>query len=392
MRHDNGTMTSSGTLTQSSGQIPVGSDRAAPSSARRRLQLVLAGLWVLDGVLKLQPFMFTKDFAPMTLGAASDGAPFWLADPINWVQKIIVNHPVGPMVVFALAELVIGFAIAYRPTVKYGLIACICWVPFLWFFAEGLGGMTAQSGPFSGAPGASILYGVLAVLLWPTERSGPGTGTGVGTGAGIGTGTGSGAGTRTGTSEATRFVGTRAAKLVWLVLWGLLAVLSFLPHNTAPDAISDTIENNVSGTPLWYTGLLNHAADWTRGRGAEVSITLGVLLVLVALSVLVNDRRVVRAGLVLSIVIAAVIWVLGEGLGMPFMGMATDPDTGPLLAVIAVVFWPVAKKLTAEATENAADDRAAAPAPTAVAGTTTTTTTSNSTTKSPSTDEEGSVA
>jgi hypothetical protein len=325
-------MTSSATLAQSSGRIPVSSDRAAPSSARRRLQLVLAGLWVLDGVLKLQPFMFTKDFAPMTLGTASDGAPFWLTDPINRMQKIILNHPVGPMVVFALVELLIGFAIAYRPTVRYGLIACLCWVPFLWFFAEGLGGMTAGAGPFGGAPGASVLYGVLAVLLWPTDRPGG--------------------------SEAARYVGTRTAQIVWVALWGLLAALSFLPHNTASDSFSDTISNNVSGTPLWYTWLLDHAADWTAGKGAALSITLGVLLALVALSALAKDRRVVRAGLILAIVISAVIWVLGEGLGMPFMGMATDPDTGPLLAVIAVAFWPVAKKLTASSAVDEAGSAA----------------------------------
>ena len=329
-------MTSSATLTPSSGQIPVTSDRAAPSTARRRLQLVLAGLWVLDGVLKLQPFMFTKDFAPMTLGVASDGAPFWLADPMNWVQRIIVSHPVGPVVVFALIELLIGFAIAYRPTVRYGLLACLCWVPFLWFFAEGLGGMTAGTGPFGGAPGASILYGALAVLLWPTDR--------------------------TGVSEAVRFVGTRVAQIVWLVLWGLLAVLSFLPHNTAADSISTAISNNVSGTPLWYTWLLDHAASWTSGRGAEVSITLGVLLVLVALSVLAKDRRVVRAGLVLAIVISAVIWVFGEGLGMPFMGMATDPDSGPLLAIIAIVFWPAAKRFTAASAVEATAAATTSPA------------------------------
>jgi hypothetical protein len=82
-------MTNSATLTQSSGRIPVASDRAAPSSARRRLQLVLAGLWVLDGLLKLQPFMFTKDFAPMTLADASAGAPGWLADPISWASGLI---------------------------------------------------------------------------------------------------------------------------------------------------------------------------------------------------------------------------------------------------------------------------------------------------------------
>jgi hypothetical protein len=289
---------------------------------------VLAGLWVLDGVLKLQPFMFTKDVGPMTIGDAVTGAPNWLADPMNWVERIMVNHPDGPMVVFALAELAIGFAIAYRPTLRYGLIACLCWVPFLWFFAEGLGGLTADSGPFGGAPGASILYGLLAVLLWPTDRPG--------------------------TSEAARFVGVRAARIVWVVLWGLLAGLALLPANRAADAFSDAISDNVSGTPQGYTSLLNHAASWTEGRGNELGITLAVLLALVAVSVLIPDRRVVRAGLVLAIVIATIIWVLGEGLGMPFMGMATDPDTGPLLAVIAIAFWPVAKRLTASAEQTPA--------------------------------------
>ena len=321
-------MTRSAIVTQSSGQIPVITDRAAPSSARRRLQLVLAGLWVLDGMLKLQPFMFTKDFAPMTLGAASDGAPSWLADPINWAKNLMSGHPVGLMIVFALVELAIGFAIAYRPTVRYGLLACMCWVPFLWFFAEGFGGLASTTaGPLTGAPGASILYGLLAVLLWPTDRPGG--------------------------SEAVRFVGARAAKIGWVVVWGLLAALCFRPANTAADAVSDTISGNSTGTPTWYDSLLNHAANVTHGRGAEVSITLGVLLALVAVSVLVNDRRVVRAGLVLGIVLAALIWIFGEGFGMPYMGMATDPDTGPLLAVVAIAYWPVAGSLTTTRTSSA---------------------------------------
>jgi len=103
---------------------------------------VLAGLWLLDGMLKLQPYMFTKNFAPMTLGEAGDGAPFWLTDPLDWAKRIVSDHPVGTMVPFALIEIAIGMAIAYRPALKYGLIGCLVWFPFLWFFAEGLGGLT----------------------------------------------------------------------------------------------------------------------------------------------------------------------------------------------------------------------------------------------------------
>src|SRR4051812_4608300 len=34
---------------------------------RRHLQIVLGLLWLLDGVLQAQPFMFTRDFATQTI-------------------------------------------------------------------------------------------------------------------------------------------------------------------------------------------------------------------------------------------------------------------------------------------------------------------------------------
>jgi hypothetical protein len=296
------------------GHPPGATGHIAALTPRRRLQLVLAGLWVLDGLLKLQPFMFTKDFAPMTLGDASDGAPGWLAGLINWASDLVQHHPVGLMVLFALAELAIGFGIAWPRTVRPALLACILWVPFLWLFAEGLGGLAAGSASaFTGAPGASILYGVLAVLLWPTERGEA--------------------------REAERFIGLRPARAIWVVLWGLLAFLAFRPANTAPDAFSDAISGNVDGTPSGYAWLLNHATRWTAGHGQALGIVFGIALALVALSVLAPWRRAARAGIVLALVLCALIWVFGEGLGMPFMGMGTDPDTGPLLALLAVAYW-----------------------------------------------------
>lgn len=302
-------------------------DQGAAPSRRRRLQLVLAGLWVLDGLLKLQPFMFTKDFAPMTLSEALDGAPGWLADPIHWASRIEQRHSISAMVAFALIELLIGFAIAWPRTVRLGLAACLVWVPFLWFFAEGLGGLASGSAsPFDGAPGASLLYAALAVLLWPAERDG--------------------------SSEAARFVGGRVARALWVALWGLLAFLAFLPVNTAPGVFADAISDNVEGTPSGYAWLLDHAASAVDGHGQAVGIVLGVALALVALSVLAPWPNVARAGIVLALVLSTLIWVFGEGLGMPFQGMGTDPDTGPLLAVIALAYWPLRR--SAEGREKAA--------------------------------------
>ena len=54
------------------GAVPVA---ARPSMDARRLpQLVLAVIWLLDGVLQYQGFMFTKGFNQMLAGTA-DGNP-----------------------------------------------------------------------------------------------------------------------------------------------------------------------------------------------------------------------------------------------------------------------------------------------------------------------------
>jgi hypothetical protein len=39
--------------------------------------------------------------------------------------------------------------------------------------------------------------------------------------------------------------------------------------------------------------------------------------------------------------VAAALW-LAEGLGGILTGSGTDPNTGPLLALLALAFWPAA--------------------------------------------------
>jgi len=45
---------------------------------------------------------------------------------------------------------------------------------------------------------------------------------------------------------------------------------------------------------------------------------------------------------------------------MPFQGMGTDPDTGPLLALIALTFWPATRRAVAAGSGAAAPEGSAA--------------------------------
>ncbi len=283
---------------------------------RRALQLVLAGIWLLDGLLQYQPFMFTKAFGQM-LAATGPGNPGVIARPITWDATLVEHHAVALNAIFATIQLLLGLSIAFRSTVKIGLGASVAWSLAVWWLGEGLGGvLNGTADPVNGAPGAVILYALLAVLLWPADRTGDAPFT------------------------AARAVGAEIARALWLVLWLSFAWFALLPANRAPQALHDMIASNESGEPGWLAAIERNAAALVAHQGLAASIVLAVAFVIIAAGVYL-PRPVARATLVLALVVTVVIWVVGEALGMILAGGATDPNTGPLLALLVLAYWPV---------------------------------------------------
>ena len=75
------------------------------------------------------------------------------------------------------------------------------------------------------------------------------------------------------------------------------------------------------------------------GVGTPVSVTLAEVLVVIAAAVFFGPW-LTRVTLVLAIVTATAFWVVGENFGGIYTGTATDPNTGPLLALLALAYWP----------------------------------------------------
>jgi hypothetical protein len=94
-----------------------------------------------------------------------------------------------------------------------------------------------------------------------------------------------------------------------------------------------------SGQPGWLASTDNHLAGFLATRGGGVAVILAVLLAVVAAGIYL-PAPAARAVLVLAIVTAAVIW-LAEGLGGMVTGGGTDPNSGPLLALLALCYWPL---------------------------------------------------
>ena len=218
-------------------------ERWAAPDTRRLLQLALAGIWLLDAVLQFQSFMFTRGFAQM-LGGTAQGNPAVIAGPISWSARLIGQHGTAANAIFAVIQLLIALGIAWRPTIRLALGASIAWALGVWWLGEGLGGiLNGAASPVNGAPGAVIIYALLAVLLWPRRPGRPAP------------------------FVAGRFTGAALARSLWLVLWGSLAYLALQPATRAPQALSGMISGMASGEPGWLAGVDNHLGAFLGHRG-----------------------------------------------------------------------------------------------------------------------------
>ncbi len=291
---------------------------------RRWLQLGLAAIWLLDAVLQYQPFMFSTGFSQM-IGATAQGNPAVIASPINWDARLVGHHLTVINTAFATMQLLLALGIAWRPTVKAALAASIVWSLGVWWFGEGLGGVLAgTANPVSGAPGAVILYALLAVLLWPADRGGRSS------------------------FVAGRPLGAGPARLLWLVLWGSLAYFAVQAANRTSQGLHDMIAGMASGEPAWVASIDRCAAALLAHRGLQASIVLAVTFAIIAIGVFL-PAPAARAAVAAAIVVAALIWIAGEDFGAIFTGAGTDPNSGLLLALLATAYWPARNTRGAEA-------------------------------------------
>lgn len=283
---------------------------------RRWLQLALAAIWAFDGLLQYQTFMFTRGFAKMFIGISGDGNPDWVSASIHWAWSIVLTQPVLTNLCFATLQLALGLAIAWRKSLKIGLVVSIVWSLVVWWFAEDLGGLlSGGANALSGAPGAVLLYAVLAVLLWPTVRD------------------------TSYTFVAAQPIGPVAAKIVWLVLWSGLAALNLQSANLTPNSVRDTVAGMGDGQPVWVKVLVDAFGSFSAHNGTALSIIGAVIMTLIGIGILL-PRPWAKAAVVVAVVSAAFIWVVGQALGAVVGGQSTDVNSGPLLAIIALAYWP----------------------------------------------------
>lgn len=306
---------SRGAPTAYAAPTPAARSHLAPARRERLVQIGLGALWLTDGVLQLQPVMFTRHFVTAVLLPSASGNPAAVAAPITALGTVIEPHVALFNAAFAVVQLAIGALLLARRAVRATLAASLVWVAGVWWLAEGFGGLlTGSASPLSGAPGAVALYGIAALLAFPAPapEAVPG-------------------------SHGTVRIGLlplRAARAAVAGVWLLGAALLVQPANLAPHALSGQLAAAAGGEPHWLAGPIAWLAATIGSAGRPVSVALAAVMALVGLGLLAP--RATRLAVAVASALALLIWFFAQALGGIATGSATDPNSGPLLILLAL--------------------------------------------------------
>jgi hypothetical protein len=294
---------------------------------RRGLEIALGLLWLLDAGLQCQPAMFGRGFYDDLFGMADMGLPTAAGTVIDRTAAVVTTHPAPWNSLFVGLQLLLGIGLLHPRTAALARAASIPWSLSVWVLGEGFGGLgMGGTSLLTGAPGAALLYTLLALLLWPRPPRREAARVAAGCPAG-------------GYAVAgDSLLGTRGARWCWTAIWTGIAVLEIEPANHAasvpaaqltdvgqdePSVVADT--NATIGNLLGAHGLafaiLVAAASLAIGWGLHLSGTS-------------------RAALLAGITLATLGGLVGQDLGGLLTGQATDPGTGPPLILIAATLWP----------------------------------------------------
>jgi hypothetical protein len=298
----------------------------------RTTQIALGLLWLLDGFLQLQPQMFGSHFVSGVIDPAARGQPLFVVGPMHLLAHIFLFHPAIFNSLAAMTQLALGALILNKRTTKIGLISSIGWGLFVWSIGEGYGGIfSGHSLLLMGAPGAALIYVILALAVMPRK------------------------------SHRTAPRPPYWLAFVWVALWAGGAIYQLLPGQNSVSDLSSMIASNAAHQPGWLANLDYHAGSLINGLGrplasqANIHMSAGqmatmqtqgesgywfiLLLALIQLGIglAIFLPRLYRINVIIfGMIVSLVFWIIGQSFGGIFTGLATDPNSAILFILLGL--------------------------------------------------------
>lgn len=288
--------------------------------SRKRLTQLLGLLWLIDGILQLQPQMFTMNMVNGIMRPMLNGQPGAVESSLSWIVQVTTQNLALVNLIITIVQILIGLSLLLGRGVKVALLASIVWAFIVWYGGEGMSMLlTGQASALTGAPGAVLLYALLALVVYPySPTSDPDEG-------GI--------------------LSRKQLRWALAIFWIFMALLQVQPYWWQDGQISQGISAMV-GQGGFNGFLVDPLLQWLSNITSSIEIPLNVALIVVFLvlgiALFFVENKHIRPVLVVSIVVSLIIWYGAEAFGMIFTGMATDFNSGLLLVVIALACWPLA--------------------------------------------------
>lgn len=266
----------------------------------------LGGFWLLDGLLQLQPKMFTPMFVGAVLIPTATAQP----EPVRWLLTqglhLWSTMPMLANLGVAMTQIGIGMALCIprESWQRTGLWASIGWSLFVWTFGEGLGSVLLPGQSLlTGLPGSALLYAGFSVLIVTYQRN--------------------------------HF--TRTLRRGISVLWAVGAGYQARPLFWKAHFLSEMLRK-VAATPSpnWVTSPIYLCAHWVNHAPVVANMLLVSVMLVMALWTAASRRPTWRMVLASSVILNA-FWWIGMDFGV-LGGVGTDPNTAPLF-LMAIVTW-----------------------------------------------------
>ena len=297
-------------------------------NARRFLRLSFGSLWIIDGILQVQPQM-VGGLPSEVVQPSAAASPAWVQDVVNAGGTIWSFHPIAAAAAAVWIQIGVGLWLIAAEAgwrSRFGGLASAAWGLVVWVFGESFGGIFAPGLTWlMGAPGAVFLYIVAGALLALPVRA---------------------------------WIGPRAGRLLLAITgasWAGMAVLQAWPGRGfwqgGADGTLTGLISDMAGLvqPHPQQAMINGMVTFTRDYGFAVNLVAVIALaasgaaLLAGVTVLRDRPAVLRLAVAASIAFCLVVWVLVQDLGLPG-GLGTDPNS---MVPWALLVWTGYRSATA---------------------------------------------
>jgi cytochrome oxidase Cu insertion factor (SCO1/SenC/PrrC family) len=310
--------------------------------ARKLLRIGFGALWIIAGLLQLQPQM-PIGLPTQVISPAAASAPGWVADLVNFGTEAWLRHPVTAAAAVVWLQLGLGLWLLFADRGRLSRLAGAAsagWALGIWIFGNALGGIfVAPISWMTGAPGATLFYFFAGVALalpeaWLRRRS-------------I-------------VLWSSRAFGALLAALALLQAWPGRGFWSG-GSSKDPGAIAAMARSMGSvAQPRLTSSLQAHLASLSLGGSWLINLVVVAGLGFAGVAFLSARRTLVPMGARVYLVLALLDWVVVQDLGI-FGGVATDVNSMVPSAIVALALWTAVVQLEAEPALAPAAAGAAAP-------------------------------